>query len=129
VLELRRRHPTWGARKLYAYAPQKNGQPAWPVPSAIGELLRREGLTIPRRRPIRNHLNPPTQPMRERGAFSWKHQDVFLSETLIGERIELQAIDDRYWLVQFAAFPIACFDSQQLIIELLPDEDDADDHD
>ena len=88
--------------------------------------------------------------MRERGAFSWKHQDVFLSETLIGphwlrrriqmvayraaalcagERIELQAIDDRYWLVQFAAFPIACFDSQQLIIELLPDEDDADDHD
>jgi hypothetical protein len=67
--------------------------------------------------------------MRERDAFSWKHQDVFLSETLIGERIELQAIDDRYWLVQFAAFPIACFDSQQLIIELLPDEDDADDHD
>ena len=69
--------------------------------------------------------------VRERGAFSWQHENVFLSETLIGERVGLQPIDDRYWLVQFAAFPIACFDSQQLIIEPLPDEDgdDGDDHD
>src|SRR5664279_1775291 len=69
--------------------------------------------------------------VRERGAFSWQHENVFLSETLIGERVGLQPIDDRYWLVQFAAFPIACFDSQQLIIEPLPDEDgdDGNDHD
>jgi len=312
VLELRRRHPTWGARKLYAHAPQKDGKQAWPVPSTIGELLRREGLTIPRRK--RRRAPPYTQPfeavdgpnrvwcadfkgwfrtgdgeridpltmsdaysryllrcqavektdtervraifeaafreygmpvalrtdngapfasraiaglsrlalylmklgivperiapghpeqngrherlhrtlkaetasppaanrraqqrafdrfqreynearphealgqqtpasqysasprpyparvpepeygrdlqvrrVRASGEFSWQGKDVFLSETLIGERVGLQPMDDRYWLVQFAAFPIACFDSQQLRIESLPDEDD-----
>jgi len=33
---------------------------------------------------------------------------------------------ERYRLVQFAAFPIACFDSQQLLIEPLPDDDEDD---
>lgn len=55
-----------------------------------------------------------------RGQISWKHQDVFLSETLIGERVGLEAIDERYWLVYFARFPIACFDSHELC--MLPKE-------
>lgn len=46
-----------------------------------------------------------------RGQFSWKHQDVFLSETLIGERIALQAIDDRWYTIYFAEFALADFDS------------------
>jgi len=57
--------------------------------------------------------------VRERGAFSWKHENVFLSETLTGERIGLLPIDDRYYRVYFAAFPLACFDSRKLQIERL----------
>jgi putative transposase len=54
--------------------------------------------------------------VRRRGSFSWKKQDVFLSETLIGEPIGLLPVDDRIYTVYFAAFPIACFDSQRRTI-------------
>ena len=55
-----------------------------------------------------------------RGVFSWKHQHVFLSETLIGESIGLLPMDDRFYTVYFAAFPIARFDSHQRMIVLPP---------
>ena len=55
----------------------------------------------------------------KRGVFSWKHQHVFLSETLIGERIGLLPIDDRIYTVYFARFPIARFDScRRLVLPL-----------
>ena len=50
-----------------------------------------------------------------RGVFSWKHQHVFLSETLIGEAIGLQPVDERFYTVYFAAFPIARFDSHRRV--------------
>jgi len=59
-----------------------------------------------------------------RGEISWKHQDVFLTETLIGERVGLEPIDDRYWTVYFAAFPIARFDSRKLQMLPLPRRED-----
>jgi putative transposase len=51
--------------------------------------------------------------VRDRGDFSWKHQHVFLSETLIGEPIGLLPVDERFYTVYFAAFPIARFDSHR----------------
>jgi transposase InsO family protein len=61
-----------------------------------------------------------------RGEISWKHQDVFLTETLIGERVGLEPIDDRYWTVYFAAFPIARFDSRSLRMLPLPQRETFD---
>ena len=58
-----------------------------------------------------------------RGQFSWKHEEVFLSEMLGGERIGLLPIDERYYRVYFAAFPLARFDSQKRRIERLRPED------
>jgi transposase InsO family protein len=55
-----------------------------------------------------------------RGVFSWKHEHVFLSETLIGESIGLLPVDDRIYAVYFAAFPIARFDSHKRVILPLP---------
>src|ERR1700678_1946713 len=49
--------------------------------------------------------------VQSRGEFSWKNTNVFLSETLIGERIGLLAVDERFYTVYFAAFAIARFDS------------------
>jgi transposase InsO family protein len=54
------------------------------------------------------------------GQFCWKNNDVFLSKALAGERIGLEQLDERYWCVLFASFPIAWFDSQQLTIGPLP---------
>ena len=48
LLEVRRRHPTWGPRKLLA----------WPAASRVGELLRREGLVRARGRRRRRESQP-----------------------------------------------------------------------
>ncbi len=61
-----------------------------------------------------------------RGAFSWKRQHVFVSETLDGESIGLLPLDDRVYTVYFAAFPIAQFDSHTRVILPLPKRKDYD---
>ena len=61
--------------------------------------------------------------VQEHGEFSWKHDNAFLSEVLWGERTGLQPIDERYYRVYLASLPIARFDSHQLRIERLPDQD------
>jgi len=58
-----------------------------------------------------------------RGQFSWKHQDVFLSETLIGERIGLEPIDDRWFTIYFAEFPLGRFDSRTRTVHRIPPAD------
>ena len=60
--------------------------------------------------------------VRQRGAFTWKHQNVFLSEVLEGERVGLLPLDERYYEVYFAAFPLARFDSHKLCVERLREE-------
>ena len=55
-----------------------------------------------------------------RGGFSWKHESVFLSEALIGEPVGLEPVDERYFTVYFAKFPLGQFDSHQLQVEPLP---------
>jgi hypothetical protein len=59
-----------------------------------------------------------------RGNLSWKHEHVFLTETLIGERVGLLPIDERFYTVYFAAFPIARFDSRRLLIVRCPSDAD-----
>lgn len=54
-----------------------------------------------------------------RGQFSWKHHDVFVSETLIGERIALQPIHDRWYTIYFAQFPLGRFDSRTQTVHRL----------
>jgi putative transposase len=56
--------------------------------------------------------------VQHRGWFRWKSQEVFLSETLMGENVGLLPIDDRFYTVYFGAFPIARLDSHE--IEIVP---------
>src|ERR1041384_7141436 len=49
IVDLRRRHPRWGPRKLQAYLQQHQPEERWPASSSIGALLKREGLSHPRR--------------------------------------------------------------------------------
>jgi len=53
------------------------------------------------------------------GHLSWKHESVFLTEALSGERVGLWPLDDRYYGVYFGEFPLARFDSYRLRIERL----------
>jgi transposase InsO family protein len=60
ILALRRRHPHYGPRKLLAQLQRLHPGQRWPAASTIGDLLRREGLSAPRRR--RARVVPVTQP-------------------------------------------------------------------
>lgn len=67
---------------------------------------------------------PATMQVRkvhDAGKISWRgHRHVFLTETLIGEHVGLEQVDDDQWKVYFATFPIAMFDSRQLRMRPLP---------
>ena len=57
--------------------------------------------------------------IQHRGWFSWKHHEVFLSETLIGEPIGLESIDDRWYTIYFADFVLGRFDSRTRTVHRL----------
>jgi len=52
--------------------------------------------------------------VRHKGEIRWKKQEVFLSEVLAGECVGLRPIDERWFAVYFAQFPLAHFDSYKL---------------
>jgi hypothetical protein len=54
------------------------------------------------------------------GSFFWKGTQIFLSKCLGGESIGMEPIDDRYWDVHFARFPLGRFDSHALILKPMP---------
>ncbi len=60
VLAARQAHPTWGPKKLGVILRRQDGDICWPVASTIGEILKRHGLTAPRKR--RRRTPPQQQP-------------------------------------------------------------------
>lgn len=60
--------------------------------------------------------------VHRRGQFLWKHEGVFLTKALCGERIALQPIDDRWYTIYFAQFALAQFDSQTRTVHRLSPE-------
>jgi len=64
LVELRQRHPRWGARKLLAVAARRGPQATWPCRSTVCALLKDRGLVRPRRRRHRPGSGPrPQAPM------------------------------------------------------------------
>ena len=59
ILALRAQHTRWGAITLQARLQRAQPKVAWPAVSTIGNLLRRHGLTVPRRRRRRAAPTPP----------------------------------------------------------------------
>jgi transposase InsO family protein len=61
ILLMRSAHPSWGARKLLAaLARECHGQKIdLPAASTVGEMLKRAGLVVPRRRRSRSAWAPP----------------------------------------------------------------------
>jgi putative transposase len=50
VIEVRHRHASWGPKKIRAWLELHNPGINWPAASTIGDILKRYGLTVPRRR-------------------------------------------------------------------------------
>jgi transposase len=68
ILAERRLHRTWGPKKLQKILEVKHAIESPPACSTIGEILRRHGLSVPRRRrpgayrALNDGLTVPTQP-------------------------------------------------------------------
>jgi putative transposase len=60
IVAARTRYPYYGPRKLLVELQRRDPGQEWPAPSTIGDVLRREGLSEPRRR--RRTAVPVTQP-------------------------------------------------------------------
>lgn len=64
LVAVRRRHPRWGAKKLLVLARRQDPGAAWPSRSTVCDLLRREGLIVPRpRRPRVPHGSHALSPI------------------------------------------------------------------
>jgi transposase InsO family protein len=64
LLTARRRHPTWGPRKILAYLEPRHPRATFPAASTVGALFKRHGLVRPkRRRPQPGHPGRPTSPI------------------------------------------------------------------
>jgi len=96
VLSLRSKHPFWGARKIYAWLVQAHGEEEMPVVSTIGSILKRNGLTAPRKR--RRTVRPLSEPL----AHAWESNVVWCADfkgwfrTEDGERIDPLTITDAH---------------------------------
>lgn len=64
LLEARRRHPSWGPKKLRAWLESKEPKTSWPAASTIGEALKRAGLVRGRKR-MRRLAEAAPSPLRE----------------------------------------------------------------
>ena len=63
ILALRGKHPSWGPKKLRRILERGHGGFKLPCHSTIGEIIRRHGLSVPRRR--RRRCEPSSRPFSE----------------------------------------------------------------
>ncbi len=64
ILEVRRHHPSWGAKKLLAIVARRHPEIQWPPRSTVCDILKRCGLVPSSRRRRRlGHPGRPTTPM------------------------------------------------------------------
>lgn len=68
IKECRSKHPKWGPKKLKARLAKQFPETNWPAVSTIGEILRRNGLTIPKKRKYLKGLDASASPLLASGA-------------------------------------------------------------
>ena len=96
VLELRQAHMSWGPRKLKRILERDEAGRRWPAASTIGEMLRREGLVVARKKRFRTP--PYTQPLAHADQANrlWCADFKGWFRTGDGERIDPLTITDAH---------------------------------
>lgn len=103
ILEARRAHPSWGPKKIRDFLDGQLPEEAWPAPSTIGDILKRNGLVFCRRRRRRlGHPGKPTRVVTEPNQL-WTTDHKGWFRTADGEKCFPLTICDR-----FSRFVIAC---------------------
>lgn len=96
IVGLRQAHMRWGPRKLKEILERDQPGRAWPAASTIGELLKREGLVVARRK--RRRTAPYTDPLGHADGPNrvWCADFKGWFRTGNGERIDPLTITDAY---------------------------------
>jgi transposase InsO family protein len=119
ILELRYKHPTWGARKLRAVLEQTRGDTEWPAASTINAVLGRAGLVHPPKR--KRRVTPSVSPLGEITAPNqlWCMDFKGFFRCGNGERCDPFTIRDAYsrYLIRCQTFPKISFEHTNAICE------------
>lgn len=67
IVRLRGMHPSWGPKKLWRRLHDDDARVNWPSVSTMGEILKRRGLVVARRK-ARPRATPSTKPLGECGS-------------------------------------------------------------
>jgi transposase InsO family protein len=96
VIALREKHPSWGAPKIRRRLELERVGQALPAESTIGAILKRNGLTVPRK--LRRRGRPVNEPLAEAGAANavWCGDYKGWFRTADGRRIDPLTISDAY---------------------------------
>ena len=103
---LRERRPTWGPRKLLARLAMDHPGRDWPAASSAGDLLRREGLSKPRkrRRPGTGPKQPLIEPLAANDGWAMDFKGWF--RTGDGIRCEPLTVSDGFSRYLLACEPV-----------------------
>ena len=119
ALRLRRRHPSWGPRKVRAWLMAHDPATGWPAASTLGRLFDEAGLTVPRRR--RGRVPPRTAPFAGCGGPNavWTADFKGWFRTGDGARCEPFTLLDSFsrYLLRCQAVPRADTSIVQAILE------------
>jgi putative transposase len=96
VIAMREKHPSWGAPKIRARLERGCPGQRLPAESTIGAILKRNGLTVPRKR--RRRSRPASEPLAHAGAPNtvWCADYKGWFRTGDGTRIDPLTISDAY---------------------------------
>ena len=119
VIGVREKHPSWGAPKIHARLQRDCPRLQLPVESTIGAILKRNGLTVDRKRRRRSRW--PNEPLAHAGAPNavWCADYKGWFRTRDGTRIEPLTISDAYsrYLFRCQAVPIADYAHSKPVFE------------
>jgi putative transposase len=96
VIGLREKHPTWGAAKIRRKLEPESGAGGRPAESTVGAILKRYGLTVPRKR--RPKARPSSEPLAHAGESNavWCVDYKGWFRTGDGIRIDPLTVTDAY---------------------------------
>lgn len=96
IVKARRSHPRWGPRKLLRWLSVRDTRTDWPSRSTVANILKREGLVMPRRR--RKTIQGTEKPLEDGS----KPNDLWCADfkgwfrTLDGSRCDPFTVTDNY---------------------------------
>jgi transposase InsO family protein len=107
ILAVKAKHPFWGARKIVAHLEAQSPGQKWPAVSSVGELLKQQGLTVPRKRQRRREAASAPLAHADSANRVWSVDFKGWFHTSDGRRCEPFTLTDNYsrYLLRCQALP------------------------